>query len=97
MKPCILLPRAEADLFDASIWYENEREGLGLAFEEDFDNLVVRIRQAPKQFPKLEPQVRRALFRRFPYAVFFVEENDEPRSSGDPSPTSSSRDLAKPA
>lgn len=35
MKPVVLLPRAEVDLFDAAIWYENEREGLGPAFEAD--------------------------------------------------------------
>lgn len=76
MKPLILLPRAEAELFDAALWYENEREGLGQAFEEDFDRLVSRMRRAPQQFPEIEPQVRRALLHRFPYAVFFIIEEE---------------------
>ncbi len=76
MKKLILLPRAEAELFDAAIWYENEREGLGVAFEDDFDRLAARICTSPRQFPEIEPQVRRALFNRFPYAVFFLVEED---------------------
>lgn len=77
MKPLILLPRAEAELFDAALWYENEREGLGQRFEQDFDQVAARIQKAPSQFPKIEEQVRRALLRRFPYAVFFTVEVDE--------------------
>jgi plasmid stabilization system protein ParE len=77
MKPLILLPRAEAELFDAALWYENERAGLGVAFEQDFDAIGSRIRAAPRQFPEIEPQIRRALFHRFPYAVFFVVEAEE--------------------
>ncbi len=77
MKPLVLLPRAEAELFDAALWYENEKEGLGAAFEQDFDRLAARIRQAPRQFPEIEPPVRRALFHRFPYATYFVVGDDE--------------------
>jgi len=76
MKSIILLPRAEVDLFDAAIWYETEREGLGRAFEDDFDRVVSRVQMAPRQFPELEPQVRRAMLDRFPYGVFFIVDDD---------------------
>jgi len=55
MKPVVLLPRAEVDLFDAAIWYENEREGLGPAFEADSDRLVSRIEWSPFQFSRDRP------------------------------------------
>ena len=50
MRSVILLPRAEVDLFDAAIWYETEREGLGRAFEADFDQVVARVQASPHQF-----------------------------------------------
>lgn len=72
MRSLILLPRAEVDVFDAAVWYESEREGLGRAFESDFDRVASRIQAAPLQFPEIEPDVRRAMFGRFPYGIFFV-------------------------
>jgi plasmid stabilization system protein ParE len=72
MKSLIVLPRAEVDIFDAAIWYETEREGLGRAFEADFDRIASRIQAAPLHFPEIEPDVRRAMLGRFPYGVFFV-------------------------
>lgn len=72
MRSLILLPRAEVDLFDAAIWYETEREGLGRAFEADFDQVVTRVQTSPHQFPEVEPDVRRAMLGRFPYGIFFL-------------------------
>jgi toxin ParE1/3/4 len=76
MKPLILLPRAEVDVFDAAIWYETQREGLGQEFMGDFDHLVSRIRNSPFQFPALESDARRAMLDRFPYGVFFLVEDE---------------------
>lgn len=75
MRTLILLPRAEVDLFDAAVWYEGEREGLGRALESDFDGVIARIHASPLQFPEVEPEVRRAMLSRFPYGVFFVVDD----------------------
>ena len=75
MNRLILLPRAEVDVFDAAIWYETERDGLGRTFEDELDQVLARITDSPLQFPELEPQVRRALLGRFPYGAFFVVED----------------------
>jgi len=77
MKPVVLLPRAEVDLVDAAIWYENEREGLGPAFEADSDRLVSRIEWSPFQFPEIDPGIRRAMLSRFPFGIYFAIEPDE--------------------
>jgi hypothetical protein len=45
MKDLIVLPRAEVDVFEAAIWYETEREGLGRAFQGDFDPETWRQRR----------------------------------------------------
>jgi plasmid stabilization system protein ParE len=62
---------AERDVFDAALWYEQEREGLGFRFEEEVERLFARILDNPLQFPVLERDVRRAQMGTFPYAVFF--------------------------
>ena len=94
MKPVVLLPRAEVDLFDAAIWYENEREGLGPAFEADFDRLVSRIEWSPFQFPEIDPGIRRAMLSRFPFGIYFAIEPRRSSRLRRPSSASRSADLA---
>jgi plasmid stabilization system protein ParE len=74
----IVRPLAEADVRDAAFWYESSREGLGAEFTLELDALYERIAQNPRQFPAIEEETRRALLRRFPYAVYFVIGDDVP-------------------
>lgn len=64
-------PEAERDLREAVVWYENERRGLGRALEGEVDRTVRRIAENPHQYAEIEPTVRRALTRRFPYGIYF--------------------------
>jgi plasmid stabilization system protein ParE len=34
------------------------------------------VLESPAQFPEVEPGIRRALARRFPFAVYFLDEAD---------------------
>jgi hypothetical protein len=68
---------AEIELFEASLWYETEREGLGYEFDSEVNQTLERIASGPKHFPILARDIRRALVDRFPYGVFFVEFDDE--------------------
>ena len=74
----IVRPLAEADVREAAFWYENKREGLGAEFALELDALYERITQNPRQFPAIDEGTRRALLRRFPYAVYFVIGDDVP-------------------
>jgi len=66
---------AERDIEAAAFWYEKQREGLGVEFVLELDAVLERVETAPRQFPEIEARVRRALLRRFPYAVYFgIEE-----------------------
>jgi hypothetical protein len=65
-------PLAEADVREAAFWYEGKREGLGVEFTLELDSLYDRIAQSPQQFPEVGEGARRALMRRFPYAVYFA-------------------------
>jgi len=65
-------PEAESDLRDAYRWYEEQRSGLGDDFLEWVEAALLEIQANPQQFPVIHKEVRRALVRRFPYAVFYV-------------------------
>jgi plasmid stabilization system protein ParE len=70
----IIRPEAEAEMADAFDWYEDRVPGLGADFTLCLDAVFSAIVRSPQQFPRVHRIVRRALTRRFPYEVFFVED-----------------------
>jgi len=64
-------------LTDAQDWYESEVDGLGRRFRAEIDAILERMSANPRQFPAVHKGIRRALLRRFPYALMFVIEPDE--------------------
>ncbi len=66
----VLLPEAEKDLSEAYEWYENCRYGLGEEFLSCVDACLEGIRRNPELHVKIHEDYRRALVRRFPYAIF---------------------------
>lgn len=77
MHPVIFTKAARAELVDAQDWYEEEAPGLGRQFRAEVDATSERISAHPRQFPIIYKKLRRALLRRFPYALMFVIEPDE--------------------
>jgi len=73
----VLRPQAEAELLDARDWYADQRPGLGGAFATEVDRTLARIVQAPLTHPRVQGETRRALVRRFPYAIYFHAMPDE--------------------
>ena len=74
MKPLIVRSEAEADLSEAYQWYEKRIHGLGAQFLLCVDAVMASIERNPQLFPIVHKGViRRALTRRFPYAIFFIE------------------------
>ena len=63
-------------LIEAQEWYEREAPGLGRRFRLEADRIVGRVSESPRQFPLVYKTVRRALFRKFPYALYFVMQDD---------------------
>jgi len=64
-------------MIDAQDWYENEAPGMGRRFRTAVDAVIERMTANPRQFPVIYKNLRRALLRRFPYALMFVIEADE--------------------
>ncbi len=72
----IIRPEAEADLADAQDWYERQRQGLGAEFLLCVEEVLARIDRTPEMYGEVYRGVRRALTRRFPYAVYYRVEED---------------------
>ena len=66
-----LLSAADADMDSDAHWYERQRPGLGREFVLCVENSFESIRQYPEAYLSVGNQFRRALVRRFPYAVYF--------------------------
>ncbi|HYO15898.1 MAG TPA: type II toxin-antitoxin system RelE/ParE family toxin [Thermoanaerobaculia bacterium] len=73
-----LVLRLEAllDVKEGAAWYEDQRPGLGERFTAELDDLLARIARSSLQFPEIEQGVRSGLLRKFPYAVYFLREDD---------------------
>jgi toxin ParE1/3/4 len=67
----IVSPEAEADIESAQLWYEHQRAGLGDAFIEQLEAVFETISTHPEMFRIYRRDVRRAMLRRFPYAVMY--------------------------
>jgi len=67
----VVAPEAELDIAEAYVWYEARRPGLGEEFLSLVDAGMERIRRQPLIYPIVHEAYRRALIRRFPYAIFF--------------------------
>ena len=72
-----LRPLARADVLEACAWYDDREPGLGDALNEALRALIWRIAEAPLSYPKVRGERRRALLRRFRYAVYFCVQDDE--------------------
>jgi plasmid stabilization system protein ParE len=72
----IVTPETEADLDSAYAWYEARRRGLGEEFLDCVDASVQVLLRWPLAFEVVHENYRRALVRRFPYAVFYEFADD---------------------
>ena len=68
---------AEIDIEEAATWYEDQRPGLGPEFLDEVLDLCQAIAERPAMYPVVHRQTRRALIRRFPFAVYFRIEDEQ--------------------
>lgn len=71
MKRLRLTPEAELDLDEAYGWYQVQAPGLEGEFLGAVNTCITSIRRHPQAYQLVDPTMRRALLRRFPYAVFY--------------------------
>lgn len=68
---------ARADVEAAAVWYESQGPGLGTQFLRSVADAAERVAHEPELYAMLRPPVRRAVMRRFPYALFYLFEAGE--------------------
>jgi plasmid stabilization system protein ParE len=72
----ILAPETEHDIAAAYHWYEGQQPGLGEDFLRRVDACIQGILRSPEGHQIIHETYRRALVRRFPYAVFYEYSDD---------------------
>ena len=68
----VVQPQSDLDIQAAAVWYEDQQSGLGASFLNELDQVFLRIVDNPRQFPRVEDEVHRALLRHFPYGVYIT-------------------------
>lgn len=74
----VLRPAARADVTAASEYYGEASPEPVEDFIDELDRLLARLAEFPRSAQEVEgyPSVRRALMRRFPFAVFYTMDED---------------------
>ena len=72
----IVRPEAEREIQEAFDWYEERSEGLGLELLRVADACLSIAQRNPEVYPIMHGEVRRALLRKFPYALFYLIRED---------------------
>jgi len=67
---------ADVDITSAFEWYERERAGLGDVFLGELRETFDRVVAGPLSYQELRSGIHRALTHRFPYAVYFLIDDD---------------------
>ncbi|MGZ8853668.1 MAG: type II toxin-antitoxin system RelE/ParE family toxin [Thermoanaerobaculia bacterium] len=68
--------RARDDIRAARDWYEAKSPGVGSRFGAEVDAVTLSIGDQPLIYAKIYHDIRRAMTRRFPYAIYFIVEGD---------------------
>ena len=67
------LESATAELYEAIVYYNIQRQGLGLEFAKEVQDTIERIKQNPEAWTTISTskQARRCLTNRFPYGIIY--------------------------
>lgn len=64
-------PPARKELDEAYNWYESQQSGLGTDFLDCIDETINFICLFPESYTAVYRDIRRAVVKRFPYAVYY--------------------------
>lgn len=67
----VFRPEVREELDEAYNWYESQQPGLGDDFLDCVDEILNQICQMPESYSFVYRDIRRAVVRRFPYAVYY--------------------------
>ena len=67
---------AENDIREAFLWYEMQKENLGIEFENHIVKTIDIVHQKPEIIQIRYNQIRVAFLKKFPYAIHFTLYNN---------------------
>ena len=72
------LEPAVRELYEAVVFYDIQRQGLGQEFAKEVEDTVERIKQNPEAWTTISPsrRARRCLTKRFPYGIIYQIRQD---------------------
>ncbi len=76
MKPHAFHPEASEEYTQAAGYYAAIAPELGGRFYDEIERLIAQVRHQPERFLRVSPPARRALARKFPYSVVYLDEPD---------------------
>ena len=76
MKPHVFHPAADEEYTQAVQYYAAKKPELGVQLYDEIERLIQEIRRQPDRFFRFSPPARRALARKFPYSVVYLDEPD---------------------
>jgi len=77
VKAVLFHRQAEAEFRAAIAYYDGQREGLGLEFQEEVEAATARIIQSPLAFPPYGNEgLRKYVIRRFPFTIYYLDLED---------------------
>lgn len=68
--PIRIRPQVEAEIHEAMVWYGDRVPGLDREFYRTVGEMLARISETPGAFPTIRGEIRRAILRKLPYALF---------------------------
>ncbi len=66
-----LREKANQNITEASIYYEEQQVGLGIRFLDCVDEYLRKILRNPNQYPEKNPPFREAYLQDFPYLIIY--------------------------
>jgi plasmid stabilization system protein ParE len=72
----IVRREAQLEVQDAFHYYQEKSEGLGFEFMRSLDAALQSAKRNPLAYQKIYKETRRILLRKFPYAVFYIAEEN---------------------
>ena len=64
-------PEAREEYLSARRWYDEQVAGLGAEFEACIEEKLLSIGEHPRLYSIVHRDIREAIVRRFPYAIYF--------------------------
>jgi hypothetical protein len=76
VKRAVFHPEASQEYLEAIAYHAAISVDLGVRFDSEIQRLVSEVSRDPQRFFRFHPPAQRALARKFPYSVVYLEQPD---------------------